>query len=67
MVWRGELRERKVVEGRELLVQRENRERGRVWCIGIMQEKHSPESSWRKREKEFKHSQGLNKISVPKP
>ena len=44
MVWRGELRERKVVEGRELLVQRENRERerGRVWCIGIMQEKHSP-------------------------
>ena len=65
---RGELRERKDREGREMFLQREDRERerGKVWCIGIVQEKHSPESSWKERESKSENtSRGLNKKSVP--
>ena len=44
MVQRGELRERKTTEGRELFLWRENgkRERERVQRIRIVEEKHSP-------------------------
>ena len=42
---RVELGDRKALEGRELFLQRDNRERGRVKHIRRVQEKHSPESS----------------------
>ena len=45
MVWRGEMEERKATDGRELFLQKEDTKRGRV------QEKHSPESSWRERDR----------------
>ena len=48
---RGELGERKAGEAREIFLQREDRERGKVRCIRIVQEKHSPKSSWRERER----------------
>ena len=48
---RGELGERKAMEGRELFLQRKDRERGRVQHFRRVQEKHSPESSWRDRVK----------------
>ena len=41
MVQRGELGERKAMEGRELFLWGEDREKGRVQCIGRVQEKHS--------------------------
>ena len=52
-MWIGELLERKAGEGRELFVEREDREkeRGRVQPTGMVQEKHSPERSWRERER----------------
>ena len=67
MVWRGEPGERKATEGRELFLQRGNkeRERGRVWCIKLVQEKHSPKSRWRERERKSENThRGLNKKSV---
>ena len=48
---RVDLGERKAKEGRELFLQREDRKRGRVQHIERVQEKHSPESSWRERVK----------------
>ena len=50
---KGELGERKATEGRELFLWTEDRERerGRVQYIRILQEKHSPESSYRERVK----------------
>ena len=53
-MWRGELVERKATEGRELFLWREDRERkggGGVWLIRIMQEKQSPKSRWKERER----------------
>ena len=54
MEQRGELGERKAVEGMEPFSQKEdtNRKRkGRVEGIWRLQEKHSLESSWRERER----------------
>ena len=47
MVWRDELGEIKTMEERQLFLQRDNRERERrrVQHMGIIQAKHSPESS----------------------
>ena len=43
MVWRGELREREAMEGRELFfVERGQRKGDRVWHIRRVQEKHYP-------------------------
>ena len=60
---------RKAAEGRELFLQREDRERerGRVHLIRIMQEKYFSESSWRQREKKSENTyRVLDKKSVPK-
>ena len=59
---RGELEERKAMKGRELFLWREDKERergrvrltGRVWPFMPVREKHSPESSWRERERKSK-------------
>ena len=59
--------ERKPTEDRELFLQREGRkrERGRVWCPRMVQEKHSPRSSWREIERKSENTlRGLNKKSV---
>ena len=56
------------MEGRELFLKREDRERvrGRVGRIGIVQGNHSPEGSWRERERKSENiHRALNKKSVP--
>ena len=49
---------------RELFLQREDRERGRMQHIRIVQEKHFSKSSWRQRKSENTQRE-LNKNSVP--
>ena len=67
-VQRGEPGERKAMDYRELFLWREDRERerGREQHSGIVQEKHSPESSWREREKKSENTcRAMNKKSIP--
>ena len=67
MVWRGELREREAMEGRELFLQREDRERGKNAAQWENTGKALPLKVAGGKEKKGKPSQGTEQeICSPK-